>query len=171
MIVEHHETDLYRDRRGNYVPLPAGRSAKARRSGYGIYIRDGKVLVVKPNWIDLWELPGGGLEGDESLGESMIRELSEETGLVVEAYDPEPFYRFHTKFYPDDLDEFFDSVMNFYLVNEAKGELMGEDETGEIVTVAWLDVESLKAEDFSDLQRRALTKIDPGDSKSHERRY
>jgi 8-oxo-dGTP diphosphatase len=50
-------------------------------------VRDGKVLVVrrarKPA-LNLYTLPGGGVEIGETLSEAVTREVREETGLAVE---------------------------------------------------------------------------------------
>ena len=51
-------------------------------------IRDGKVLIVrrarKPA-LGVYTLPGGGVEIGESLTEAVVREVREETALVIEA--------------------------------------------------------------------------------------
>jgi 8-oxo-dGTP pyrophosphatase MutT (NUDIX family) len=57
---------------------------------------EGHVLLVKHSYGRLnWELPGGGSEANESIVETAIREVREETGLAVAAevltgiyYDP-----------------------------------------------------------------------------------
>ncbi len=50
-------------------------------------VRDGKVLVVrrarKPA-LNLYSLPGGGVELGETLNEAVVREVREETALTVE---------------------------------------------------------------------------------------
>ena len=50
---------------------------------------EGKILVLKrskdaPNRAGLWELPGGHVEGGETLEQTVERELSEEAGVVVQ---------------------------------------------------------------------------------------
>ena len=48
-------------------------------------LRDGdKILLTYERNADQFFLPGGGLENNESLKECCMRELAEETGLVVE---------------------------------------------------------------------------------------
>ncbi len=50
-------------------------------------IRDGRVLVVRRNRgpaYGLWTLPGGVVEAGETLGEALIREIAEETGMAIE---------------------------------------------------------------------------------------
>jgi len=51
----------------------------------GILIEDGKILLLKQK-VDSsrkWSLPGGKLEENEPLGDCLIREIREETGLDV----------------------------------------------------------------------------------------
>ena len=50
-------------------------------------VRDGKVLIVRrsrPPANGLFTLPGGGVETGETLHAAIIREVQEETGLVIE---------------------------------------------------------------------------------------
>ncbi|MCA0147210.1 NUDIX domain-containing protein [Rossellomorea vietnamensis] len=54
---------------------------------YGIYIEDGKLLVIHKGagpYINRFDLPGGSLEEGESLEEAMRREFLEETGIEIE---------------------------------------------------------------------------------------
>jgi 8-oxo-dGTP diphosphatase len=46
---------------------------------------EGEVLLVKPNYRELWSLPGGILEDGESPEEGCSREVLEELGLVLPA--------------------------------------------------------------------------------------
>ena len=56
--------------------------------GVGAVIVDsGKVLIVKRKYDPLagqWSLPGGGVELGETLEDSIVREMLEETGLEIE---------------------------------------------------------------------------------------
>lgn len=54
---------------------------------YGIYVEDGKHLVINKNagpYIKRFDLLGGSLEEGETLSEAMKREFLEETGLEIE---------------------------------------------------------------------------------------
>lgn len=53
----------------------------------GVVIRDGEVLLIrrgKPPLYGRWVVPGGTVELGEPLERALVRELQEETGLVVE---------------------------------------------------------------------------------------
>jgi ADP-ribose pyrophosphatase YjhB (NUDIX family) len=45
---------------------------------------EGRIVLVKRKDNDLWALPGGGMELGESIEETAVREVKEETGLDVE---------------------------------------------------------------------------------------
>lgn len=51
-----------------------------------VYRESGDLLLVRHDGVDLWVLPGGGVDGDESLREAAARELDEEAGVDV-AYE------------------------------------------------------------------------------------
>ncbi len=57
--------------------------AFVRPSVRGIIIRDGKVAMVHSLKYDYYKFPGGGMEDGESLEESLLREVVEESGLQV----------------------------------------------------------------------------------------
>ena len=52
-----------------------------------VIVQDGQVLIVKRKYDPLagqWSLPGGGVELGETLEDSIVREMVEETGLHIE---------------------------------------------------------------------------------------
>ncbi|MBW4705163.1 NUDIX hydrolase [Micromonospora sp. RL09-050-HVF-A] len=55
------------------------------RAAAGVILRDqaGRVLVVHPTYKDVWEVPGGMVEPDESPADACVREIQEELGLPV----------------------------------------------------------------------------------------
>ena len=65
MSIEHHRT------------LPAKRMAAAVR----FVDRAGRTLIVKPTYRDVWLLPGGVVEAEESPRQAAHREVQEELGL------------------------------------------------------------------------------------------
>lgn len=60
----------------------------------------GSILVVKESGRDWWDLPGGGMEHDETIKDAIARELYEEVSLksdfeyeVILAENPQPLQR------------------------------------------------------------------------------
>lgn len=49
-----------------------------------IFNRQNDVLLCHRTDLDLWNLPGGGMEAGETPWEAAVREVEEETGLIVE---------------------------------------------------------------------------------------
>jgi 8-oxo-dGTP pyrophosphatase MutT (NUDIX family) len=62
-----------------------GETAHHSVSVAGVVIdENGRTLVIQRRDNGRWEPPGGVLERDESIVEGLLREVREETGLVVE---------------------------------------------------------------------------------------
>ena len=56
-----------------------------RPSVRGIILRDGKIAMMHSKKYDYYKFPGGGIEPGETLEETLIREVREESGLIVKA--------------------------------------------------------------------------------------
>ena len=58
-----------------------------------IFSKDGKLLMGKKDpskggvYSDCWHIPGGGIEGGESLEQALKREAEEEVGIDISPYD------------------------------------------------------------------------------------
>lgn len=61
---------------------PEGTVGK-RPSVRGIILKDGKVAMMHSLKYDYYKLPGGGIEDGENYEETLIREVKEESGLIV----------------------------------------------------------------------------------------
>jgi len=70
------------------TPLPQDeylRSLATKRTGVAVLFFDeeGKLLVVKPNYKEKWQVPGGTVDKNESPKAAGIRETKEEIGITV----------------------------------------------------------------------------------------
>ena len=57
---------------------------------YGFLIRDGKIALIRKargGYTGLLDIPGGGIEHDETPVEALKRELMEEAGVTVQSYE------------------------------------------------------------------------------------
>ncbi len=64
------------------------KTQRLRISAYALIHDDERILLCRiskelPEWEGVWTLPGGGLEFGESPDASVIREVEEETGLLI----------------------------------------------------------------------------------------
>jgi 8-oxo-dGTP pyrophosphatase MutT (NUDIX family) len=85
--VVEHAAHVPREGSQEVAVQPAPRDNHAYRfpvSVKGVVIRAGKVVLLR-NERDEWELPGGKLEPSESPDVCVVREISEELGLQVQA--------------------------------------------------------------------------------------
>ena len=102
---------------------------------------DGKVLVqnrVDPNWGGL-TFPGGHIEPGESLVDSVIREMREETGLTVR----NPRLIGSKSWMKDDGSRY---LVLLYVATEYEGELHSSEE-GEI---RWMTLDEMRAGNMVD---------------------
>lgn len=124
---------------------------KWRPSVYGIVIRDNAVLLSR-QFGDKFDLPGGGVEIDESLNEGVIREVKEETGINVDnpilvAVEDNYFQSSHA----DNIS--YHSVLLYYTCNHIGGELsvegFDEDEKKYAEIAEWVPISKLNDIDIA----------------------
>lgn len=92
-----------------------------RPSVRGIIIRDGRIAMMHSCRYDYYKLPGGGIELGESLEETLVREVQEESGLVVKKDSIREFG--YVKRVEKGKREDIFIQENFYFVCEAEEEL------------------------------------------------
>lgn len=80
--------------RGMEAQSPHFPNAFYRVSVKGLFVKDGKILLLKePKALSgQWELPGGGLDFGEEIHKALKREIEEETGLPVKNISERPLY-------------------------------------------------------------------------------
>lgn len=117
--------------------------AKIISTGAAALIRDerGRVLLIKRRDFGVWGLPGGTQEIGESIDQTIVREVREEVGLIVE-----PAQLLGVRTSPR-LDVTFpngDEVQPYVVLFECRvlgGELKTDDD--EVLDVGWFDFDHL----------------------------
>lgn len=90
---------------------------------------NGHVLLIKASYLDVWHLPGGGIDGKESAAHAMIRETQEEVGLTVRQY--RLLETFEQKLYGAT------NTVSLFFVEDFEGKVHIDGR--EIVDVMWAD--------------------------------
>lgn len=101
-------------------------------------VRDGRVeivLVARPV-TNLWALPKGTPEAGESIEQTAVREVAEETGLEVEIV--EPLIKISYSFHLSDGRVQIDKVVHHYLLQATGGDVNRHDHEYDLV--AWYGV-------------------------------
>jgi mutator protein MutT len=101
-----------------------------------VIVDDGRVLLVKRKYEPLagrWSLPGGGVEVGETLEQSIVREMLEETGLEIEVGPVVEVFDRITR--DDDGRVRYHFVLVDYLCRPAGGRLEAGSDVAEAVFV------------------------------------
>ena len=124
--------------------------SKTRTGCRGIVVNDGKILVSRETNVDLWLIPGGGLEDGETLVECCAREVLEETGFIIE---PVEEYLLVNEYY----EEY--KYVTHYFICKMVGlghQNLTEEEKSRGLVPKWLDLQDLLSI-FSEHQKYAKT--------------
>lgn len=103
--------------------------------------------MVQPTWNNFWELPGDGIDKDETLQAVVLRECYEETGYRIVLED-QLYYVADRNFCNTNRggERYFKSIILIYrwkLVSEERHTELLNQEMNEITKVAWVDVATL----------------------------
>lgn len=106
---------------------------------YGIYVKDGAVLMIKKSrgpYIGLYDLPGGGLNFEEKIEDCLKREINEETGANLISCKFIANNEYSCIYFKDDSFKKFHHIGLYYAVNLSYNSLKiepdGEDSLGAV---------------------------------------
>ena len=111
---------------------------KSRTACRGFIVQDGKILICHEIVDKQYFSPGGGIEKDETLEECCIREVCEETGVLVTVKD-----RVIT------VNEYYENwkYVTHYFICEAVGEAaihLTKEEASRGLVPEWADIEFIR---------------------------
>ncbi|MBU0531241.1 NUDIX hydrolase [Patescibacteria group bacterium] len=122
-----------------------------RPSVYGYCEENGKVLMITAPGNVVWELPGGGMEIDETPHEALEREFFEETGYKVKVQDQNPIHVGIENFYWKSRDSYHIALILIYSVKIRKDierdiSIINTIDGDEVEKVEWVALEDLNDE-------------------------
>jgi len=126
---------------------------KTHVGAYGIVIRDGKIALIKKargGYKGKYDLPGGGIEHDETPMEALHRELMEEIGgSVLEAALLDTTSVTFQWQMEENLIENLHHIGILYTVKIAEDNLKEEADGLDSDGAVWMDIEKLREEEVS----------------------
>ncbi len=116
-------------------------------------VRDeaGRVLLIQRSDDHTWALPAGTMELGESLTECAIREVREETGLIVTACTPFAFYSAPTGYGPNMFGHTYQHLSLAVRIDAHEGELVR-------VTDETVDARYYAAHEFPETTGRSVSR-------------
>ena len=153
----------FRDILGNIAPYKEGYDVNFRLGVYVfVFNLKNEILIIKDSKaMGKWEIPGGGLDLNETYEQCGIREVKEETGYDIELISKDLIY-FSQKFSYFRTRDTFQNSFYFFLVGKLKSEIRGETnfDLGEnIDEYRWVKISDLKKYEVSIFQQKAFEKF------------
>ena len=114
-----------------------------RPSVRGIILKEGKIALVHSLKYDYYKFPGGGCEKNENHHATLIREVKEETGLVVMSSSIKEFGMVH-RIQKGDFGDTFVQDNFYYFCNvekEVKSQNLDDYENEENFTLEFVSIE------------------------------
>ncbi len=114
----------------------SGKWSKTRTACRGIIIKNNKILLSYETKTSQWMIPGGGLEDNETEAQCCVREVGEETGVLI---TPSPCLL--------EIDEYYKEWkwVNLYFCGTVKGASemnLTESEQENGMEPRWIDVDN-----------------------------
>ena len=109
-----------------------------------------QVLMVYNKDVDSWSMPGGAVEGNETLEEAAKREVLEETGLEVEVKDVAAI---NECFFKEKNEH---AIFLTFKVNIIGGEISIEN-PNEISRITWVDIST--ADKLTPYYKQGISKL------------
>ena len=127
----------------DYIDDPDAPRANSVVPSVVALVRDeaGRVLMIHRIDNGLWALPGGGHEIGESIADTVVREVYEETGIHVAVERLTGIYTNSGHVMAYDDGEVRQQFSIAFTARKIGGQLRGSDESSE---VAWIDPDTLK---------------------------
>ncbi len=154
---------VYTDYKGNELS-PNKDSIVKNRSGIWAAIIDpeNRILISHPNFdLQRIEIPGGGIDDGENKKQALIREVSEETGVVFKDLTPNKTSTQHIKYYAEDVAEFWNYNQEHWVINleNISKYFEGTKTTQEGALGEWINISEIKPDNFHHTHFEAMKKI------------
>src|SRR3989338_7280028 len=154
---------IYFDETGQEHQKPDDINLEWRISGYALIQSDEKrFLMVQPTWNKSWELPGGGIEKEESIKEGIVRECYEETVYKIRIHE-QPIFVGERNFFSKASNNFFKAVILVYSGDlremTQNREAINTVEKNEIANVSWVQSEELNQSNVHPIVWPAISKL------------
>lgn len=104
---------------------------------------NGRILLTRRRDNDLWTIPGGGMEPGETIAETALREVKEETGVDVEVVGLVGIYSNPRHVIEYDDGEVRQQFSVCFACRPTGGEETSSDETSEVRYVGRSELDSL----------------------------
>jgi len=156
---------VYHDRYGAAL-TPSENDVCADREGvFALCLSRGKVLVMYPEHSpEVPELPGGGIENGENIGQALVREIHEETNvnLPISCVKSKPDFTQRVFFYAANKDEYWDYTQSFIRLEGAELDsayFEGTQKSEEDGIAQWVAIEELEEMKLHFMHKKALKKL------------
>lgn len=136
---------------------------KTHVGAYGIIINNNKIALIKKargGYKGKLDLPGGGIEHEETPNEALIREIMEEVGIEVDSYNLLDVTSVNIKWEMEpNLWEDLHHIGIIYNVTVSNLNLKKDADGLDSEGANWYQIASLQKEELSPFATYALTKL------------